>query len=122
MQEQALTTFNFLNSENRYVAGGFIPPLFVETRFDEDAYDTTTSVFGDDMFNIEDPMGYKELDTPEEKEELKQILYEGKQVKQESPVGHRFWEGTVFKLPRNEEAQKRKEMLKSGKDPDRHWE
>ena len=28
-QEQALTTFNFLNQEARYVAGAFIPPQYV---------------------------------------------------------------------------------------------
>lgn len=30
-QEQALATFNFLNSERRLVAGAFIPPTYTET-------------------------------------------------------------------------------------------
>ncbi|XP_064606640.1 NADH dehydrogenase [ubiquinone] 1 alpha subcomplex assembly factor 3-like isoform X2 [Liolophura sinensis] len=35
--DQALATFNFLNSERRYVAGAFIPPEYTHTFRDEDA-------------------------------------------------------------------------------------
>lgn len=36
--DQALATFNFLNSEKRFVAGAFIPPSYVESNYGEDEY------------------------------------------------------------------------------------
>ncbi len=35
LQDQALSTFNFLNNERRYVAGAFIPPHNVDVAEDE---------------------------------------------------------------------------------------
>ncbi|XP_046542666.1 NADH dehydrogenase [ubiquinone] 1 alpha subcomplex assembly factor 3-like [Haliotis rubra] len=35
--DQACSTFNFLNSERRYVAGALIPPTYVHIQHDEDA-------------------------------------------------------------------------------------
>jgi NADH dehydrogenase [ubiquinone] 1 alpha subcomplex assembly factor 3 len=36
--DQALSTFNFLNAEKRFVAGAFIPPTYVDVNEDEDIY------------------------------------------------------------------------------------
>ncbi|XP_046369474.1 NADH dehydrogenase [ubiquinone] 1 alpha subcomplex assembly factor 3-like [Haliotis rufescens] len=35
--DQACSTFNFLNSERRYVAGALIPPTYIHMQHDEDA-------------------------------------------------------------------------------------
>lgn len=65
--EQALATFNFLNSEQRYVAGAFIPADYVEELGDADVYRTdkahtqlaegfNTEQF--DSFGFEKPIDY----------------------------------------------------------------
>lgn len=36
LKDQALATFNFLNAEKRYVAGGFIPPAYIDNLDDDD--------------------------------------------------------------------------------------
>ena len=36
LKDQALATFNFLNSEKRYVAGAFVPPSYVHAFEDDD--------------------------------------------------------------------------------------
>jgi len=42
--DQALSTFNFLNSERRYVAGAFIPPNYIEELGDSEKYHSATGV------------------------------------------------------------------------------
>lgn len=55
MQDQALSTFNFLNAEKRYIAAGLIPPSYLDASEDEqfrslqqhrDPMRTETNIFG----------------------------------------------------------------------------
>lgn len=39
LQHQALATFNFLNSEKRYVAGAMIPPTYLESVSESEEYE-----------------------------------------------------------------------------------
>ena len=45
MQDQALATFNFLNSEKRYIAGAFVPPAFLENVTEEDEYNALMDTY-----------------------------------------------------------------------------
>ena len=38
LQEQALPTFNFLNSEKRYIAAALVPPTYVSEATNEESY------------------------------------------------------------------------------------
>ena len=67
IQDQALSTFNFLNSEKRYVAAALIPPSYVEE--DDDAIFRSSSMGDDDYTTRGDLFDVPEVD----EEELKQI-------------------------------------------------
>ena len=70
MQDQALSTFNFLNSEKRYVAAALIPPSYVDE--DDDDVFRSASIGSDDYVMRSDMFDVPDVD----EEELKQI-YEG---------------------------------------------
>ena len=83
LQDQALSTFNFLNSEHRYVAGAMIPPSYVDSLNNEELYsnlldkhlsEEEKNYMFDDFTHKTDKPDFPTLGMDETKKELKKFI------------------------------------------------
>ena len=96
-QDHALATFNFLNSEKRYVAGAFIPPKYLEAYSGEQAFSTASAGGMDITGNMGD---WLTEGSPGEGDEF---------ISEEAKLGGMKALKDKFKLESNSERQEPKE-------------
>lgn len=112
LQDQALATFNFLNSERRYVAGAFIPPEYTYVYTDEDAgiketvertniYETKTD-YHVPQHSVEELHGWEE-----QYEKAKQRVFSGAKTHQMGEAdGNLSGKGATSKKDKTEQTEK----------------
>jgi len=120
--EKALTTFNFLNSEQRYVAGVFIPPEYIEELGDDEIYETASKrthetldfkIAGIDNMGMEgyEDHGVRELDGCD------RPLMEGFKEAYEKYMANKVPTEDSLRKFMNEQKEKEKEKEESRSNP-----